>query len=50
MPGRSSVVNANLSPFGFTFTEDSRTSLTSSVTGPGMGLGLEYLLIHLISL
>lgn len=47
MPGRSSVVNANFSPFGFTFTEDSKTSLTSAsgVTDPGMVLGLEYLFI-----
>lgn len=47
MPGRSSVVNANFSSFDFTFTEDSKTSLTSAsgVTGPGMGLGLEYFFI-----
>lgn len=42
-----SIVNANFNPFGFTYAEDSKASLdsASAVTGPGMGLGLENLLI-----
>lgn len=47
MPGRSSIVNANFSLFGFTCAEDSEASLASAsaVSGPGVGLGHEYLSI-----
>lgn len=38
-------MNANFSPFGFTCVEDSKTSLASAstITAPGVELGLEYL-------